>query len=61
MSMPMSMPRVLIAPGPPVLVRREDLARDATVQRLEAELRRAFELAGAVHPNPRSRRGDFFR
>jgi hypothetical protein len=46
--MPMSMPQVLVVPDPPLRTRRADLA--AVVDRLEAELHRAFEVAGAVHP-----------
>jgi hypothetical protein len=48
MSMPMSMPHVLIAPEQPLRARRADLGQPETVDRLHAELRLAFELAGAV-------------
>jgi hypothetical protein len=48
LSMPMSMPHTLIAPEQPITVRRADLSRTATIDRLQAELRRAFEVAGAV-------------
>jgi hypothetical protein len=41
-------PHVLIAPEPPLAARRADLP--AAVDRLQAELHRAFELLGAVHP-----------
>lgn len=51
MSMSMNMPDVLVAPGQPLEVRRQDLSTDATLDRLQAELRRAFELSGAVHPS----------
>lgn len=50
MSMPSNMPHVLIAPATPLKVRRADLDGPETLIRLEAELQRAFELAGAVHP-----------
>ena len=53
MSMPMSMPHVLIAPDPPMQARRADLAQPATVDRLHAELRRGFELAGGVQQRNR--------
>jgi hypothetical protein len=55
MSMPMSMPHVLIAPEQPLRARRADLDQPGTLDRLHAELRRAFELAGGVQQ--RSRRG----
>ena len=48
MSMSMSMPHVLIAPEQPLRARRADLDQPGTLDRLHAELRRAFELAGAV-------------
>ena len=44
MSMPMSMPHVLIAPEQPLRARRADLDQPGTLDRLHAELRRAFEL-----------------
>lgn len=50
MSMPMSMPHVLIAPEQPLRARRADLDQPETLERLHSELRRAFELAGAVQP-----------
>lgn len=53
MSMPMGMPPTLVAPEPPLRGRRADLPR--LVDRLEAELHRAFELAGAVHPQAAGR------
>ena len=48
LSTPMSAPHLVIAPEQPLRVRRADLARPETLNRLQAELRRAFELAGAV-------------
>ena len=48
MSVPMSMPHVLIAPEQPLSARSADLDQPGTLDRLHAELRRAFELAGAV-------------
>lgn len=48
LSMPMSAPHLLIAPEQPLRARRADLDNDGTCGRLQAELRRAFELAGAV-------------
>jgi hypothetical protein len=48
MSMPMSMPHMLMAPEQPLRVRRADLPRAETLDRVHAELRRAFELAGGV-------------
>jgi hypothetical protein len=55
MSMPMSMPHLLIAPEQPLRARRADLDQPGTLERLHAELRRAFELAGAVQQ--RNQRG----
>lgn len=43
-----SMPETAIAPQPALVVRRADLARDDTVARLVAEMRRIFADAGAV-------------
>jgi hypothetical protein len=43
-----SMPATAIAPTPPVILRRADLARNETVTRLVAELERVFVDAGAV-------------
>ncbi len=60
MSMPMSMPHVLVAPDPPLGVRRADLSRHETLDRLQAELRRAFEVEGAIHPRPGERRSSFW-
>ena len=48
MSMPMSMPHVLMAPEQPLRIGRADLGRAETLDRVHAELRRAFELAGGV-------------
>lgn len=48
MSVPMSMPQVLLAPDPPLRTRRADMAR--RVDALQAELQRAFEVERAVHP-----------
>jgi hypothetical protein len=55
MSMSMGMPHVLIGPAQPMRVRRADLDQPETLDRLHAELRRAFELAGGVQQ--RSTRG----
>jgi hypothetical protein len=43
-----SMPETAIAPQPALVIRRADLARDETVARLVAEMRRVFVDAGAV-------------
>lgn len=48
LSMPMSAPHLLIAPEQALRVRRADLGRPDALGRLHAELRRAFEVAGAV-------------
>lgn len=48
MSVPMGMPRVLVVPDTPIRVARADLR--SVVDRLDAELHRAFEVEGAVHP-----------
>lgn len=50
------MPHVLIAPESPLRVRRADLSRADTVDRLQAELHRPFEIEGAVHPRADHRR-----
>ena len=50
------MPHVLIAPESPLRVRRADLSRADTVDRLQAELHRRFEIEGAVHPRADHRR-----
>lgn len=50
MSMAMSMPELLVVPPAPLVLRRADLASDQTVDRLQAELRRGFELGRAVIP-----------
>lgn len=55
LSMPMSMPHVLAAPDPPLRTRRADLPN--AVERLQAELHRAFEVEGTVHPRADERRG----
>jgi hypothetical protein len=55
LSMPMSMPHVLVAPDPPLRTRRADLP--SLVDRLEAEVHRAFEVEGALHPPPDNPRG----
>lgn len=47
-SMPMSLPHVVVAPEPARLVRREDLGSDATTRLLVAELKRRFADAGAL-------------
>lgn len=39
----------VIVPQPPMLVRRQDLAQEDTLERLRAEIRHRFELAGALH------------
>lgn len=44
-----SMPNILVAPHPPLLVRREDLAGAELANRLRAELRRRFAAEGGVH------------
>jgi hypothetical protein len=43
------MPHVLIAPAQPVVVRRADLTSGETVNRLRAEIKRAFAAHGAVY------------
>ena len=43
-----SMPNLLVAPDPPLLVRREDLATADVANRLRAELRRRFAAEGGV-------------
>jgi Domain of unknown function (DUF4062) len=43
-----SMPETAIAPQPALVIRRSDLARDETIARLVAEMRRVFVDAGAV-------------
>ena len=43
-----SMPETAIAPQPALVIRRADLARDETIARLVAEMRRVFVDAGAV-------------
>jgi hypothetical protein len=48
LGMGMGGPHVLIAPEPPLAARRADLS--GAMERLQAELHRAFELLGAVHP-----------
>jgi hypothetical protein len=60
MSMPMSMPHILVAPDPPLDVRRADLCKPETLDRLQAVLRRGFEVEGAVHPRPDERHGSFW-
>jgi hypothetical protein len=45
-----SLPQVLVVPDPPVVVRREDVASETTVNRLVAEVKRAFSDAGAIYP-----------
>lgn len=45
----MGRPAVLIAPATPLLVRREDLAGEETVERLRAEIKRRFAADNAVH------------
>lgn len=60
MSMSMNMPRVLVAPDAPLEVRRADLSRHETLDRLQAELRRAFEVEGAIYPRPNERRSSFW-
>ena len=56
-----SMPHVLIAPEPPLRLRRTDLSRAETIDRLQAELHRRFEVERAVHPPADQRRSDFWR
>jgi hypothetical protein len=55
MSMPMSMPDVLVTPDPPLRTRRADLP--TVIDRLEAELHRSFEVEHAVHPRTDDQRG----
>lgn len=43
-----SMPNLLVAPEPPMLLRREDLANPDVANRLRAELRRRFAAEGGV-------------
>jgi hypothetical protein len=50
MSMSMSLGPVVMAPQPPVQVRREDSGSSATVRRLVASVKRVFQDANAVHP-----------
>lgn len=45
------MPETVIAPQPPLVVRRQDLSRDETIDRLLAELRRVFADRGALAEN----------
>jgi hypothetical protein len=52
-SMPMRLPNLLVVPDPPIKARRQDLP--SSVERLQAELHRAFELSGAVHPRTATR------
>jgi hypothetical protein len=49
MSVPMRLPRVLVAPEPPRIVRREDFGSESTTRMLISELKRRFADAGAVH------------
>ena len=49
-SMSMSLGPVVIAPQPPLQVRREDVGSPATVRRLVASIKRVFQDANAVHP-----------
>ena len=55
MSVPMSMPAVLVAPDPPLQARRADLT--SAVDVLQAELHRAFEIERAVHSGGSRGRG----
>ncbi len=50
MSMSMSLGPVVIAPQPPVQVRREDAGSSVTMRRLVASVKRVFQDADAVHP-----------
>ena len=43
------LPQVLVAPEPPLLVRRQDLLAPELTERLRAALQRRFQAAGAVH------------
>ena len=43
------MPDPLVVPEPPLLVRRADLDRQETINRLRAELKRRFAAANMVH------------
>lgn len=49
LSMPMSLPPVVVAPEPARLVPREDLGSEKTTRTLVAELKRRFADKGAVH------------
>lgn len=56
-----SMPHVLVAPEPPLRLRRADLSRPETIDRLQAELHRRFEVEKAVHPAPDASRDGYWR
>lgn len=49
MSMPMSVPESIVAPDPPITLRRNDVGTEATTGHLVAALRRTFLDLGAVH------------
>jgi hypothetical protein len=48
--MSMTLPQVVVAPQPPLTVRREDLASPETIRALSAAVKRVFQDAGGVHP-----------
>lgn len=50
LSSPQGLPHVLVVPDPPLVVRREDVVAVATLDRLQAELKRQFALARGVYP-----------
>jgi hypothetical protein len=45
-----SVPDLIVVPAQPLLVRRQDLTLPENATRLQAEIRRRFEAAGAVNP-----------
>lgn len=49
MTMPMSTPDSIVAPDPPLIVRRSDVGTEDANQRLVAAVKRAFLDLGAVH------------
>jgi hypothetical protein len=49
MSMPMSTPSPIVAPEPPIVMRRNDVGAGETVRQLVAALKRIFSDHGAIH------------
>jgi hypothetical protein len=43
------LPDLIVVPAQPLLVRRQDLTLPENATRLQAEIRRRFEAAGAVN------------